>query len=159
MPSAAGIRRAIRLYLHYAYASAPPAHLARFMPPQNFKPHVWLMNAFIERDPPAAPLAEVRSFALRLGNEKYPHMKLRLSRPPREDFYLFSVDGHDTFLSAPMRSPDYEALEDLKRHNAIVAEAIRLAWEEARLPTERDYLRKKVAQAKKRATRGKGKAR
>ena len=107
------------------------------------------MSPFIERDPPDAPLEGVRSFALRLGNEKYPHMKLRLSRPPRENVFLFSVDCHDTFLSAPVGSPDYDVLEGLKRHNAIVAEAIRLAWEQSRLPTERVYLRRKITQAKK----------
>ena len=159
LPSARTIRRAVQLYLRYAYSSSLPGVAAERVPPADFDPAQWLMGPQVERDPPDAPLEGVRSFALRLGNDKYPHMKLRLSRPPHEKAYLFTVDCHDTFLSAPMGSPDYEALEDLKRHNAIVGEAIRLAWEGAHLPTERDYLRKKVAQAKKRATRGKGRAR
>jgi hypothetical protein len=149
LPSGKSIRRAIHLYLRYAYSSSPPPHLARFLPPEDFLPQEWLMNPFIERDPPDASLESVRSFAMRLGNEKYPHMKLRLSHPPRENVFLFSVDCHDTFLSAPMDFPDYQVLEDLKRHNAIVAEAIRLAWEQARLPTERIYLRRKIRQARR----------
>jgi hypothetical protein len=106
------------------------------------------MGPHVERDPPDAPLEGVRSFALRLGNDKYPHMKLRLSRPPHEKAYLFTVDCHDTFLSAPAGSADYEALEGLKRHNAFVAEAIRLAWESSHLPTERIYLRKRITKAR-----------
>jgi len=148
LPSGRNIRKAIQLYLRYAYSSEPPPHLARFMPPDGFQPDEWLMQPFIEHDPPDAPAESVRSFALRLGNEKYPHMKMRLSRPPRDDVFLFSVDCHDTFLSAPVGSQDYDILEELKRHNAIVAEAIRLAWEEAKLPTERGYLRGKIQQAK-----------
>jgi len=148
LPAGRSIRRGICLYLRYAYSSNPPGELVQCVPPDGFEPQQWLMNRFIERDPPDAPLEGVRSFAIRLGNEKYPHMKLRLSRPPRDETFIFSVDCHDTFLFAPMDSPEYQTLEDLKRHNAIVAEAIRLAWEQAHLPTERSYLRKKIEQAR-----------
>ncbi|MCJ7543318.1 MAG: hypothetical protein MUP47_01930 [Phycisphaerae bacterium] len=149
MPSGRSIRRAVQLYLRYAYSSSPPAEVADRIPPADFDPPQWLMGPHVERDPPNAPLERVRSFVLRLGNENYPHMKLRLSRPPRDRSFLFSVDCHDTFLSAPAGSSDYDVLEGLKRHNAIVAEAIRLAWEQSRLPTERVFLRRKITQAKK----------
>jgi hypothetical protein len=148
LPSGRTIRRAVQLYLRYAYSSSPPAAVTERVPPADFDPAQWLMGPHVERDPPDAPLERVRSFALRLGNDKYPHMKLRLSRPPREETYLFTVDCHDTFLSAPPGSVDYDALEGLKRHNAIVAEAIRLAWEQSRLPTERVYLRRRITQAR-----------
>jgi hypothetical protein len=157
LPAGRSIRRAVCLYLRYAYSSNPPSELLEFVPPTGFEPEQWLMSRFIERDPPDAPLQGVRSFAMRLGNEKYPHMKLRLSRPPRDETFIFSVDCHDTFLFAPMDSPEYQTLEDLKRHNAIVAEAIRLAWEQARLPTERSYLRRKIQQAKNRSRGGRRK--
>ncbi len=149
LPSGRTIRRAIELYLRYAYSVSLPASVAERVPPADFDPKQWLMGPQVERDPPNAPLEGVRSFALRLGNEKYPHMKLRLSRPPRDENFLFSVDCHDTFLSAPAGSADYDVLEGLKRHNAIVAESIRLAWEQSHLPTERVFLRRKITQAKK----------
>jgi hypothetical protein len=148
LPSGRTIRRAVQLYLRYAYSSSPPAGVAERVPPVDFEPADWLMGPQVERDPPSAPLEGVRSFALRLGNDKYPHMKLRLSRPPCEETFLFTVDCHDTFLSALAGSADYDVLEGLKRHNAIVAEAIRLAWEQSRLPTERVYLRRRITQAR-----------
>lgn len=148
LPAGRTILRAVRLYLRYAYSADLPAAVAERVPPDDFEPRDWLMGPHVDRDPPSAPLEGVRSFAMRLGNDKYPHMKLRLSRPPCEEGFLFTVDCHDTFLSAPIGSPDYEPLEALKRHNAFVAEAIRLAWEEVHLRTERVYLRHKIAQAK-----------
>ena len=90
------------------------------------------------------------NFAIRLGNSAYPHMKLRLSRPPADPDYLFLVDSHDGFLTAPPDSADRAALEQLKRHNAALAETIAAAWTQAGLPTERNYLRRKIRQARER---------
>jgi hypothetical protein len=93
-------------------------------------------------------LEQTRSFVLRLGNDFYPHMKLRMSRPPRSQEFVFSVDSHDAFLHALPGSPDYDALEDLKKRNAALAERITASWEAQSLPTERTYLRAKLQQAR-----------
>jgi len=148
LPSCQEIRRAIELYLDGAYGSERPAAAARFLPPPRFDPATWLMSAFIERDPPSAPFQNVRSFALRIGNRRYPHMKLRLSRPPQEPVYVFSVDCHDGMFKAPPGSADAEALEDLRRRNADIAADIHAAWEKEGLPTERSYLRRKIDEKK-----------
>ncbi|MFA6133160.1 MAG: hypothetical protein WC869_03975 [Phycisphaerae bacterium] len=148
LPTGGQLRRAIEIYLQYAYDKPPRAMLAKFIPPEGFEPIQWLMGPNIERDPPDAPAESVRSFVLRMGNGMYRHMKLRLSRPPRSNVFLLSVDSHDAILSALKGSADYEAIESLKRHNAIVAEAIRLAWENENLPTERDYLRSCLREAR-----------
>jgi hypothetical protein len=149
LPTAQQIRRAVELYLAGAYGTAPEAAL-RFLPPATCRPEEWLMSDLTERDPPDAPLAEVRSFALRIGNAQYPHMKVRISCPPLERAYLFSVDAHDAFLQVPPGSPDYEPLEELKRFNARVAAAVAAAWDAAGLLTERNYLRRKIAESKRR---------
>ena len=60
---------------------------------------------------------------------------------------VLSVDSHDAFLQAPPGSPDGEALESLKRENARIAAAIHAAWDDAELPTERNYLRQKIRDA------------
>jgi hypothetical protein len=148
LPTAAQIRRAIELYLQYAYDASLPPNVLNYIPPKNFHPRTWLMGPIAERDPPDAPFERVRSFALRLGNRQYPNMKLRLSRPPKDGDFLFSVDCHDAFMAVPPDSPDYKPLEELKRENAIIAEAIRLSWEQERFPTERAYLREKVRVAR-----------
>ena len=136
------------LYLERAYVGAPAASAEALMPPEEMDLGRWLMGQGVERDPSDAPLEQVRSFMLRLGNDLYPHMKLRLSRPPRSMLFVFSVDSQDAFLHAPPGSRDYEPLEELKRHNAALAESIQAAWDSENMPTERQYLRQKLQEAR-----------
>jgi len=151
LPLAGEVRKAVEVYLVIAYGQGePPENVRELVPPESFDPAVWLMGRQVERDPPDAPVENVRSFALRLGNWGYPHMKLRLSRPPSENEFLLSVDAHDAFLFAPAGSSDGMALEELKRNNATIASAIMTAWDEATLPTERNYLRRKIREVRTR---------
>ena len=140
-----------------AYPAGPPEEARRFCPPKDFVPAEWLMCELVERDPHETPLARVRSFALRVGNAHYPHMKLRISRPPKDVAYVFSVDSHDTFLSAMGTPDEKQQLEQLKRYNARLAAEVVEAWDSDGLPTERDYLRRKIHQARQaRANDGHG---
>jgi hypothetical protein len=148
LPATGQIRLAVELYLRRAYAAEPPDQARRMVPPEDFDPATWLMTDPVQRDPADAPLEQVRSFVLRLGNDFYPHMKLRISRPPRSRDFVFSVDSHDVFLRAPAGSPDYDLLENLKKQNAALAEQITASWEAQSLPTERSYLRGKLQQAR-----------
>ena len=150
LPSADQIRRAVGLYLARAYRGQPPASARGFLMPDGARTEEWLMSGLAERDPPDAPLGEVRSFVLRIGNDQYPHMKVRISCPPLELGYLFSVDAHDACLQAPPGSPDHEPLEALKRHNARIVAAVTAAWDAAALPTERNYLRQKISESRQR---------
>ena len=83
---------------------------------------------------------------MRIGNSRYPHMKLRLSRPPNDKVFVFTVDSHDAMLKAVRGTTNHDELEELKRHNVQLTEAITLAWEKAGLLTEHDYLRRKIRQ-------------
>jgi len=148
LPSAENIRRAVELYLEHAFPVGAGAAAQKFIPPQGFDPSDWLMSGIIEREPADERFEEVHSFALRIGNMVYPHMKLRLTRPPNEQRYILLVDTHDAFLHADAGSSDAAGLEQLKEHNATVAAAINAAWDRAGLPTEHNYLRWKIAQAR-----------
>jgi len=150
LPSPEQLHRAVDLYLERAYTARPKDLDGKL--PHTDDLAAFLMGRSVERDPGNAPLEQVRSFALRLGNDQYPHMKLRLSRPPRSEQFVFSVDAHDAFLHAPPESADYEPLEALKRHNAMLADTISTAWESAGLLTERSYLRQKIQEARERLT-------
>lgn len=149
LPSAEDIQRAIDLYLRHAYGDSPGEKVTSLLPEEGFDPAEFLMSSKVERNPSDAPLEQVRSFTLRLGNAGYPHMKLRLSRPPRGHHLLFSVDSHDAFLHAPPGSPDHDALEELKKHNAAVAKRIAEAWDAAGLLTEQNDLRRHIAEARR----------
>jgi hypothetical protein len=148
LPSAEQIRQAVGCFLGFAYGPDVPPGVRKLLPPEQFEPAEWLMTGPAERDPADAPAGAVRSFVLRLGNTQYPHMKLRISRPPRDNVFLFSVDSHDAFLRAPAGSSDFLALEALKAHNARLASQITAAWDAHGLPTERNYLRQKIEQAR-----------
>ena len=151
LPRAEDIRRAVEQYLAEAYPRGVPAGVVeKYMPPRGFDPAGWLIGEVSERTPPEVNLDQVRSFALRIGNEDYLHMKLRLTRPPSHGVFLLTVDSHDAFLEAPPGTPDHEALEKLKRKNAAVAAAVAKAWDQAGLPTERNYLRQNIYQARHR---------
>jgi len=139
------------LYLVIAYGHGePPETVRQLVPPEQFESAAWLMGPEVERDPRDGLLENVRSFALRLGNWAYPHMKLRLSRPPNEHEFLLSVDAHDAFLFAPAGSSDAAALAQMKQNNATIGAAILAAWDEANLPTERNYLRRKIREVRTR---------
>ncbi len=148
LPVVGQIRLAIDRYLHVAYAGQTPENILELLPPAEFIPAQWLMSDSVERDPAGAPLSAIRSFAVRMGNSKYPNMKLRMSLPPRDRIYLFSVDSHDGFLHASEGTPDYEALEALKAHNSSIASEVTAAWEAAGLMTERSYLRRKISEVR-----------
>jgi hypothetical protein len=147
LPTPGQLRQAIELYLAVAYPGGPPPSAARLWPSGD-DAAAWLMSEATERTPPDAPLEVVRSFSVRLGNWQYPHMKLRISRPPRDDVFIFTVDSHDAFLQAPAGTPDFDALEELKRHNNELASRIAQAWDKANLPTEKNYLRLKIRQVR-----------
>ncbi len=151
LPSEADLHKAIDIYLEQAYEGPVPELPRQLLPPDGpFNIADWLMGDMVERDPPDAPLEILRSAAFRLGNTFYPNMKLRISRPPNHPTFIFSVDCHDAVLSAKPGSADFAMLEELKAHNAKLADGILAAWDQAKLQTERNYLRYKINQARKR---------
>ncbi len=151
LPTPDQLHCAIDIYLGHAYLGDFPETISGYLPDEGeFDVAAWIMGEMVERDPASAPLEIVRSAAFRLGNTFYPNMKFRISRPPNDTMFIFSVDCHDAILSAKKDSPDFAMLEELKAHNAKLAETILIDWEKAGLPTERNYLRFKIQQAKER---------
>jgi hypothetical protein len=151
LPGAGVLGDAIEMYLARAYPDGAAEHVVeKFAVPDDRQLADWLMGSVGEPEPPGADIASVRSIALRLGNAFYPNMKLRLTRPPGNNPFLLMVDSHDVMLAAPVGSPDHQALEELKSANAAIVGDITGAWDAAGLPTERNYLRDKILQARKR---------
>ncbi len=150
LPNSHQIADAIRIYLDLAYGKEIPLPIRRFIPPGQFVPAQWLMNDFIERDFDRKPEGQkIRSFGLRMGNSIYPHMKLRITLPPKSNRFLFQIDSHDEVLTAPSSSADLAALEELKRHNASLVEQMVTSMDAAGLLTERGYLREGIARARR----------
>jgi hypothetical protein len=151
LPNAKALAQAIEMYLARAYPNGPAAGIAeKFSVPDDAELADWLMESVGEPEPAGADITSVRSIALRLGNAFYPNMKLRLTRPPGNNPFLLMADSHDVMLVVPESSPDYAAVEELKSANAALVSDITNAWDSAGLPTERNYLRDKIRQARKR---------
>jgi CheY-like chemotaxis protein len=79
-------------------------------------------------------------YTLRLGNWRYPFMKLVVQEYLVLGEYFFSVDTHDD-LKVPPSMPDYEAWCELRRFNAALKLEIEGAWLKAGLPTHEDLRR------------------
>ena len=152
LPPAAALGDAIDIYLARAYPDGAGGEVCgKFTVPDDGELARWLIETVGEPEPADADIAAVRSIALRLGNAFYPNMKLRLTRPPGNELFLLMVDSHDVMLTARPGSPDHQALEELKTVNAALVADITAAWDLAALPTERNYLRDKIRQARDRS--------
>lgn len=75
----------------------------------------------------------VRRYTLRLGNPRYPFMKLVLQEHLVRGEFFFEVDTHDSMFR--LDGEEAEQLEAIKRFNQQIKERIESAWASAALPT------------------------
>jgi hypothetical protein len=88
-----------------------------------------------------APGQSTPIYALRLGNHRYPHMKLQIQPWPNEAGFMLSVNTHDQVAGVNLSESDAQAFRDLQTENQRLKEAIEQAWDDAGLPTFLRYLR------------------
>ena len=136
------LRRAIALYLATAYDGVPlPAAVARRLDwPEGIDAPALLARPPFERTTPRG-VDGPPIYALRLGNARYPHMKLQLQPWPNAHGFLLSVNTHDQILGLDPAARDAEAFRALQADNQRYKETIEAAWDEAKLPTFLRYLR------------------
>ena len=82
--------------------------------------------------------AKVHRYVLRLGNARYPFMKLVLQEHLIEDEFFFGVDTHDGMFDSMLNSGDKverAALDGVKAYNADVKQRVEQAWRDHQLPT------------------------
>jgi len=139
------LRRALDLYLAHAYPSGsyPEAVRRRIDWPADAKPSVLLTHAPFERVG-REDRGNSSVFALRLGNARYPHMKLQIQPWPNDAGFMLSVNTHDQVLAIDPNSADAQAFRDLQAENQRLKEVIEAAWDQAGLPTFLSYLRRYI---------------
>jgi hypothetical protein len=137
-----GLRQAAEIYLGLAYpACAVPAVVQRRL--------VWREGCTANEllsEPPFERAGKALGrqtpvYALRLGNHRYPHMKLQIQPWPNEAGFMLSVNTHDQVAGVSLGGSDAQAFRDLQTENQRLKEAIEQAWDEAGLPTFLRYLR------------------
>ena len=141
------LEQAVRLYMEEAYGDAP-------VPPKAQKRLAWpageslrelaVAEAF-ERMPADVPVEECDRIRLRLGNPRYPHMKLGMDRIPETGQWVLTVDCHDRQLIVAVQESERVALEALLKTNNELKSRIERRWTEAGLPTFERYIRNRLA--------------
>jgi CheY-like chemotaxis protein len=94
----------------------------------------------------------VKRYQLRLGNEKFPHMKMSLERVADTADFILSVDSHDEEFDKLASMPGYEQLLLIKEHNRKIKAEIEEKWHEEGLPT----IYKNISEEREAAKRGAG---
>lgn len=125
----------LAIYLHHAYEGGQaPAHAQLDI--SGLKDSDDVLALFTEETPPNPGGESHRHLVLRLGNTRYPHMKLALMEFVEPGEWFWSVDTHDR---APIRpdSPDWPRWQELRRFNLDVKRRVEEAWREAGIPTAR----------------------
>jgi CheY-like chemotaxis protein len=126
------LREAAAVYLEEAYAGKPP----RRKPPdlsgvRTVEDAVALMDDESRRH---AGAQKVRRWVLRLGNARYPNMKLVLEEYLLAGEFVFSVDTHDEAAVKP-GDPDEETWRELRQWNLALKKRIEARWKRAGIPT------------------------
>lgn len=138
----AELRRAVGLYLERAYGAGPiPEVVRRRLDwPAEIEASTLLSRPPFERaNKPGEGGSPV--YALRLGNARYPHMKLQVQPWPTSTGYMLSVNTHDQVLGLDPNAEDADAFRALQAENQRIKESIEQAWDQAGLPTFLRYLR------------------
>jgi CheY-like chemotaxis protein len=132
---AAIVRRAVEIYLGEAYPGssrwrAPKFDLSGGGTAADLVPR---FNDETERSDGRS----VHRYVLRLGNARYPHMKLVLEESILQNEFAFMVDTHDDLKVSP-DAPDYDRWNQVRAHNRALAQTIEDRWRAESVPTIAD---------------------
>jgi hypothetical protein len=136
------LRHAVEIYLKLAYPSGaiPDVVRSRLIWPEGLTAAELLTKAPFERAG-KVPGRQMPIYALRLGNFRYPHMKLQIQPWPNPAGFLLSVNTHDQVAALDIGAADAQAFRNLQAENQHLKESIEQAWDDACLPTFLHYLR------------------
>jgi hypothetical protein len=136
------LRRAVDIYLNLAYPSGeiPEAIRRRLVWPEDQPTEAMLTRSPFERAG-KVPGQQTPIYALRLGNDHYPHMKLQIQTWPNSAGFMLSVNTHDQVAGLDLGAADAQAFRELQAENQRLKEAIEQAWDDEGLPTFLRYLR------------------
>jgi hypothetical protein len=135
------LRRSAEIYLKLAYPSGviPEPVARRLIWPADTAEQLLIGPPFERAG--KAPGRPTAIYALRLGNYRYPHMKLQIQPWPNGAGFMLSVNTHDQVTGLDSQAADGQAFRELQVENQRLKEAIEQAWDAAELPTFLGYLR------------------
>jgi hypothetical protein len=136
------LRRAVDVYLKVAYPSGehPETVRRRASWAEGLAPRDLFMKPPFERAG-KAPGTQTPIFALRLGNHRYPHMKLQFQPWNNAEGLMLSVNTHDQIAGLDIAAADVDGFRRLQAENQQLKEAVERSWEAEGLPTFLNFLR------------------
>jgi CheY-like chemotaxis protein len=133
-------RTALAHYLDRAYVGMQPPPKSR-IDTSGLKTPEDVLKLFVA-EPRTIPGCEsAHHYVLRLGNSRYPHMKLALMEFLEPGEWIWSVDTHDRCPIEP-DSPEFAKWQELRLHNLRVKAEIEKRWRDNGIPTARVVQRK-----------------
>jgi hypothetical protein len=139
------LRKAVETYLRIAYPSGeiPEVVRRRQVWPEDLCARELLARPPFERAG-KVPGQQTPIYALRLGNVRYPHMKLQIQPWSNSAGFMLSVNTHDQVAGLDLGAADAQAFRELQAENQRLKEAIEQSWDEVGLPTFLRYLREYI---------------
>ena len=129
------VRRVIRLYHSVAYEESPPPDWAVVEVDDDQGPGELLSLFVPERSPNPGGESHVHH-VLRLGNGRWPHMKIALMEFTEPGQWFFAVDTHDT-PPVDQGSGEWGAWLAVRKHNQAVKQRVETVWRRSGVPTAR----------------------
>ncbi|GIW89375.1 MAG: hypothetical protein KatS3mg108_3699 [Isosphaeraceae bacterium] len=136
------LREAVAIYLRHAYPDGrlPEAVQRRLhWAVERGIPGLLTVPPF-ETIPPAGDDRRAPIYALRLGNQRYPHMKLQIQSWRTRVGYLLTVNTHDQVERLDPGTPGAAEFQALQVYNREVKEAIERDWDAHGFPNFHRYL-------------------
>lgn len=127
------LKEAIATYLEEAWGDLAPSHWPK-IDLETDDLETALSGFSNERSK-----GRMRKYALRLGNRRYPFMKLVFQESLIRDAFFFAVDTHDE-LDIKATTPDYAEWLAIREYNAKVKNAVEARWRAVAIPTFVDIL-------------------
>lgn len=141
------LRQAVAIYMKLSYPGVEPPEVVRrrLQWEDGLDADVLLNRAPFEKAGKSKTTG-TGIYALRLGNARYPHMKLQIQPWPNDAGFMLSVNTHDQVLALEPDSGDMPAFRALQAENQRLKETIEQEWDDADLPTFNRYLRDYISQ-------------
>ena len=124
------LRTAVETYLKIAYPSGaiPEVVQRRLVWSEGLRAEELLTRLPFERAG-KMPGNQSPIYALRLGNNRYPHMKLQVQPWTNAAGFMLSVNTHDQVAGLDLAA-DAEGFRELQRENQRLKELIEQQWDE-----------------------------
>jgi len=134
-------KKALALYMEHAYVGGmKPPPTAR-IDTSKLATHADVLALFASEPRPNPGGDLSHHYVLRLGNSRYPHMKMALMEIIEPGEWMWAVDTHDNVPIAP-DSPEFAKWQELRLHNLRVKAEVEAAWRKNGVPTARIVQRK-----------------